>query len=234
MRRALVLVGVVVGVLAGAGPAGAHVTIQPGEASQGGFATEWFQVPNERDDASTVRVEITFPEDNPIPFVSVEPVPGWQVDVERTTLDTPISGEGEEITEAVSKITWSGGTIEPGQFQRFPVSMGPLPDGVDSLEFPALQVYSSGEEVRWIEPIPASGEEPELPAPTLTLTAATGDEHGGAASDGDAASDESAAADEHLATSDDVDSAKTIGIIGIVLGALALIVAIVALVRKRA
>jgi uncharacterized protein YcnI len=233
VRRALVLVGIVVGVLSVTGPAGAHVTIQPGEASQGGFATEFFQVPNERDDANTVRLEITFPEDNPIPFVSVEPVPGWQVQVERRTLDTPVSAEGEDITEAVSKITWSGGTIEPGQFQRFPVSMGPLPDGVDTLEFPALQVYSSGEEVRWIEPIPASGEEPELPAPMLTLTASSGDEHGGGTAD-EAASGDSAASTKDLATTDDVDSAKTIGIIGIVLGALGLIVAIIALVRKRA
>jgi uncharacterized protein YcnI len=234
MRRAKVALGVIVGVLAIAGPAGAHVTIQPGEASQGGFATEFFQVPNERDDASTVRVEVTFPTDNPIPFVSVAPVPGWQVDVERTTLDEPISGEGEDITEAVSKITWSGGQIDPGQFQRFPVSMGPLPEGVDTLEFPAVQTYSDGEEVRWIEPVPASGEEPELPAPTLTLTASTGDAHGGGgAADDEAASDESAATDDHdTATTSDVDSAKTIGIIGIVVGALGVILAIVALVRK--
>jgi uncharacterized protein YcnI len=232
MRRALVLVGMVVGVLASAGPAGAHVTIQPGEASQGGFSTEIFQVPNESDTASTVRVEVTFPEEYPIPFVSVEPVPGWQVDVERTSLDQPISGEGEDITEAVSKITWSGGQIGPGQFQRFPVSMGPLPEDADTLLFPAVQVYSDGEEVRWIEPVPASGEEPERPAPTLTLVAG-GNGHGGAAADAEAVDDESAAADDHdTATASDVDSAKTIGIIGIVVGALGVILAIVALVRK--
>jgi uncharacterized protein YcnI len=232
MRRAIVAFGVVIGVLGLAGPAGAHVTIQPGEAAQGSFATQWFQVPNERDDASTVRVEVSFPEGTPIEHVSVEPVPGWQVTVERRTLEEPI-GEGDEATtEVVSKITWSGGTIEPGQFQRFPVSMGALPDGVDSLEFPTLQVYSGGEEVRWIEPIPASGEEPERPAPTLTLTAASGGEQG--SSDDAAASDDSASADDDVATTDDVDSAKTIGIVGIAVGALGLIVAIVALVRKRA
>jgi uncharacterized protein YcnI len=231
LRRALVLVGMVVGVLAVAGPAGAHVTIQPGEAAQGGFATEWFQVPNERDDAATVSVQVTFPEDTPIEHVSVEPVPGWQAQIERRSLDEPI-GEGEDATtEVVSSITWSGGRIEPGQFQRFGVSMGPLPDDAESLEFGAVQTYSSGEVVRWIEPVPASGEEPEHPAPTLTLTAATGDEHGGGAAD-EAASGEAAASDDHLATSDDVDSAKTIGIIGIVVGALGVILAIVALVRK--
>ena len=120
-----------------------------------------------------MQAEVTFPTDHPIPFVSVEPVPGWQVNVERRTLDQPTSGEGEDITDVVSKITWSGGTIQAGQFQRFPV-------------------------------------------PTLTLTASTGDEHGGS-------SDDEAATD---------DTAKTIGIVGVVFGALGLIIAIVALVRK--
>ena len=58
----------------------------------------------------------------------------------------------------------------PGTFQRFPVSMGPLPD-VDSLEFKAAQTYSSGEVVRWIEPRTGDAE-PEHPAPMLTLAPA--------------------------------------------------------------
>src|SRR5262245_41540547 len=103
-------------VLGVATPAFAHVTVQPSEAEQGGFATVAFQVPNERDDATTVKLEVTFPEDHPIPFVSTQPVAGWTVQVEKTKLATPLDSEGDSITEAVSKITWSGGSIEPGQF----------------------------------------------------------------------------------------------------------------------
>ena len=171
LRRGLGALAAVTVLLAVAAiPASAHVTIQPPNATQGGFATEVFQVPNERDDAQTTMVEVTFPTDHPIAFVSVEPVPGWTVKVDKATLAKPIKSEGGDITEAVSKITWSGGAIEPGTFQRFPVSMGPLPD-VDSLEFKAVQTYSSGEVVRWID-VASGDEEPEHPAPVLHLTAA--------------------------------------------------------------
>ena len=174
-RRAIVAAVLGAGVLGVVTPAFAHVTVQPGEATQGGFATVAFQVPNERDDASTVQLEVTFPADHPIPFVSTQPVEGWTVQVDKAPLDTPISGEGEDITEAVSKITWSGGSIAPGTFQRFPVSLGPLPETA-SLEFKSVQTYSDGEVVRWIDSVTPGGEEPERPAPTLTLVAATDDD----------------------------------------------------------
>ncbi|MBM3673667.1 MAG: YcnI family protein [Actinobacteria bacterium] len=208
-----------------ASPAFAHVTVQPGEASQGGFTTVAFQVPNERDDANTVQLEVTLPLDNPVAFVSTEPVPGWTIQVERSTLPKPLVSEDGEITEAVSKITWSGGSITPGSFQRFPVSVGPLPKTA-SLEFKAVQTYSNGEIVRWIDETPASGEEPEHPAPALKLLAAK------KAVDTAATAAATAAVPKDIATTSDIDSAKTIAIIGIAVGALGLIVAIVALVRK--
>lgn len=222
IRRAIVAVVMSAVVLGVATPAFAHVTVQPGEAEQGGFATVAFQVPNERDDASTVKLEVTFPEDHPIPFVSTQPVEGWTVQVDKAKLARPIEGEGESITEAVSKITWSGGSIEPGTFQRFPVSMGPLPETA-SLEFKSVQTYSDGQQVRWIETADPGGDEPEHPAPTLTLVKATST---------DTTASTTPAVPSDVATSSDVDSAKTVGIIGIVLGALGLIVAIVALVRR--
>ena len=111
-----------------AAPASAHVTIQPREATQGGFATEAFQVPNERDDASTTMVEVTFPTDQPIAFVSVEPVPGWTVQVDKATLAKPVKTDDGEITEAVSKITWSGGEIPAGPFPAVPRVDGPAPE----------------------------------------------------------------------------------------------------------
>ena len=74
IRRAFVAVVMAAVVLGVATPAFAHVTVQPSEAEQGGFAAVAFQVPNERDDANTVKVEVTFPADHPIPFVSTQPV----------------------------------------------------------------------------------------------------------------------------------------------------------------
>jgi uncharacterized protein YcnI len=222
VRRALVLIGLFIGVLGVAGPAYAHVTVQPGEAPQGGFTTQFFQVPNEEDDAATVELQVTFPTDYPILSVRTEPVPGWQVRVEMAPLATPIEDEDGQITEAVGTVTWSGGRIEPGQFQRFPFSFGPTPDA-PSLEFKAVQTYSDGEQVRWIESATPGGEEPERPAPVLTLVKEDTD---------DAAATTTATLPTDIATTSDVDSAKTVGIIGVVLGALGLIAAVVALVRK--
>jgi methionine-rich copper-binding protein CopC len=47
--------------------------------------------------------------------------------------------------------------------------VGPLPEDVDQILFPSIQTYASGEVVRWIDEPLESGEEPEHPAPLLTL-----------------------------------------------------------------
>lgn len=213
-------------VLAFAGPAAAHVSVDPGEAEQGGYATVNFKVPNERDDASTTKLEVTLPADHPLTSVMPEPVAGWDVKVEQAKLDTPIDSHGEKITEAASKVTWSGGKIEPGTFQRFPVSLGALPEDADRLVFKSVQTYDSGEVVRWIE-IPEEGaEEPESPAPVLTLTPAAdadGAQDADDAGNGDDAepaaggegTGDTAAEDESSSDS----TARALGIAGIALGA---------------
>ena len=73
----------------------------------------------------------------------------------------------------MSKVTWtatSAAAIGPDQFQEIDVSLGPLPS-IDQIVFKALQTYSDGEIVRWIDE-PAAGTEPEHPAPVLKLAAA--------------------------------------------------------------
>jgi uncharacterized protein YcnI len=171
MRVAFAASAAAVLVLSTSGPALAHITVNPSQAQQGGFTALVFRVPNERDDASTVSLAVQFPTEHPIPFVSVKPHPGWIYKISRTELPTPVEAEGAQITEAVSAITWTaakGSAIKPGEFDEFAVSVGPLPDA-PMLLFPAVQTYSDGEVVRWIEPPSASGEEPELPAPALAL-----------------------------------------------------------------
>ncbi|BCB75857.1 hypothetical protein GCM10022251_80450 [Phytohabitans flavus] len=170
-----VLAGAVAAVGIGVGPASAHVTVNPREATQGGYAKLAFRVPNERDNASTTKVEVNIPAETAIASVSVRPTPGWTATVERGKPATPLKAHGEEITEAVLKITWTaaqGSEVKPGQFQEFEVSAGPLPE-VDKIVFKALQTYSNNEIVRWIEePSAAGGEEPEHPAPVLKLAKA--------------------------------------------------------------
>ncbi|CAM5658529.1 Membrane protein OS=Kitasatospora aureofaciens OX=1894 GN=GCM10010502_69840 PE=4 SV=1 [Kitasatospora aureofaciens] len=68
---------------------------------------------------------------------------------------------------------WTGGQITPGHFQDFTVDLGALPDGTDKVVFKALQTYSDGTVVRWIEEPQDGQPEPKNPAPVLKLTAAT-------------------------------------------------------------
>ncbi|MFE0325202.1 YcnI family protein [Streptomyces sp. NPDC058960] len=149
--------------------AAAHVTIQPKTSEPGGYAKEAFRVPNERDNASTVQVEVAFPADHPLASVAVQPVPGWTATVHKQKLATPLKTDDGEVTVAVTSIVWKGGRIEPGQFQEFPVSVGPLPTNTDSLVFKALQTYSDGTVVRWIDVPQQGAPEPEHPAPVLTV-----------------------------------------------------------------
>lgn len=184
-RAALVALGsAFVATFAFAAPACAHVTVSPTEAVQGSFARVAFRVPTESDSASTIKVEVRLPDDAPVSSVSTAPVPGWTVTAQRRTLAKPVDVGGAQVTEVVSVLTWTAtgdGAIKPGEFQEFPVSLGPLPKA-DVMVFKTLQTYSDGTIVRWIEEPGWSGTEPENPAPILRLTPGTGSAnsaHGG-------------------------------------------------------
>ncbi|MFF7447681.1 MULTISPECIES: DUF1775 domain-containing protein [unclassified Streptomyces] len=208
-------------------PAFAHVTVQPeGTAAKGGYAVIDFKVPNERDNASTTKLEVTFPTDHPLASAMPEPVNGWDIKVTKSTLTKPIELHGKKISEAVSKITWTadGKGIQPGFFEKFPVSVGTLPEDTDELTFKAIQTYSNKEVVRWIEVEQEGQEEPENPAPVLALSAASEDgHHGGAAADeaSDDKDDTDKAATETAAPADSSDTtARVLGVVGIALGVL--------------
>ncbi|MFI1799720.1 YcnI family protein [Streptomyces sp. NPDC020379] len=201
------------GVLLLAGPAFAHVSVQPGTAEKGGYSTIALKVPNEKDNASTVKLELTLDPKHPLASVMPQPVPGWDIKVEKSKLDKPVKTDDGVVNEAVTKVTWSGGKIDPGQFQQFPLSVGQLPTDTDALVFKALQTYSDDEVVRWIDPSKPNGQEAEHPAPTLKLvdkaaaSGATKDDKSGTAE---------AAADKNDGSSD--TTARALGIAGIVVG----------------
>jgi uncharacterized protein YcnI len=198
-----------------AATAWAHVSIQPPTAAQGGFSTLSFVVPNENDAADTVRFEVQLPPGHPIASVAVQAKPGWRHAVTRTKLAQPIQTGDGEFTEAVTTVTWSGGVIEPGEFDEFTLSAGPLPTDVATVSFKALQTYSDGQVVRWIDEATAGGPEPEHPAPTLTLTKSdTG-------------------ADGSASNGDDDSTARALGIVAVVAGILGLVCGAAALVRSR-
>ncbi|MFH9957177.1 YcnI family protein [Streptomyces roseolus] len=212
------------------GTAFAHVSVQPqGEAAKGGYATVNIKVPNERDNASTVKLEVSFPLDHPLASVMPQPVPGWKAEVTKAKLDKPLTLHGKQINEAVSKVTWTadGSKIGPGQFQQFPLSLGQLPEDADQLVLKAIQTYDNDEVVRWIEEQKGS-EEPQNPAPVLKLSAAGDDHHGGgatptasasAAADAKAGHEDGAGARTEAASASSSDTtARVLGVIGILVG----------------
>jgi periplasmic copper chaperone A len=170
-----------------AGVASAHVEVKPESVPGGELAQVAFTVPNEPDDASTVKLVVVLPTDTPLASVQTTPVPGWSVSTKQRTLSEPIDFFGSKVSKVVPQVTWTAtaGGIAPGQFQNFPLSLGVLPES-GKLVFKALQTYSGGEVVTWNETAVGDAE-PEHPAPTLELTApddghadASGDSHAAA------------------------------------------------------
>ena len=226
MRR-VTLAAAAAALLAAPAVAQAHVTIQPPEAPAGSFTRMEVRVPNERDDAGTTKVQVQMPDG--FASVSYEPVPGWTVRVAKEEAPEPIDLHGEEVTEQVDTVTFSGdgrqGIIAPGQFQDFGISVRtPAGEGGEKLTFKAVQTYESGEVVRWI-----GGEDADEPAPTVRLTAAE-EEHGATAAGEEQVDAQPAAA---ITTGGDGGGSDTLAIVALVVGALGLVAGVAGLMAGR-
>jgi periplasmic copper chaperone A len=200
--------------------AAAHVSLNPGEWEAGGFARFAIRVPNESDAEATVKVTVQLPES--VISVRFQPKPGWKRTVKMETLAEPIEEEGEEpITERMASVTWSGGSIGPGEFDEFGISFQVPDTPGEELAFPAIQTYSDGEVVRWIGP-----SDSEEPAPIISVTEPTEEEGGQpAASPQPPAASGGAAPGEDEGTSGLAVVALIVGIAALAagLGALALV-----------
>lgn len=155
--------------------ADAHVTLQPETGPAGGYVVEHVRVPNEDDTDATTKVVVQFPAG--FEHVAHQPVPGWDIEVER---------KGEEV----DTVTFSGGRIEPGEFQDFPLSLQ-LPEDAagEDLTFKALQTYEGGEVVRWI-----GAPDADKPAAVVSVTEAEEDGHGASSGHSDDQASETTAA----------------------------------------
>jgi uncharacterized protein YcnI len=154
-------------------PAWAHVTVHPTALKKGASDQLLnFAVPNEETGATTTKFEIDFPTDHPILGLHPQMMAGWSTTVETVKLQKPVTTDDGQITEAVSKITWTanGPGIGQNEFAMFTVLAGTLPSDTGTLTFKAIQTYNNGDVVSWIEPVVKGTPEPEHPAPMLRLT----------------------------------------------------------------
>ena len=215
MHRKTAVAAVVASALAVPAAAEAHVTLQPNSAAAGAFTVENVRVPNERDDASTVKVDLQLP--HGFVFASYEPKPGWKVKTTKAKLAKPIQTDDGPIDEEVRRITFTGhgpnGKIAPGQFMDFPLSVQIPGKPGDKLTFKALQTYSNGEVVRWI-----GAPDSDTPAPDVTVT---GDSAKPAATAPPARSEGGGGA------------SKGLGVAALVVGALGLVAGLAALGLRR-
>lgn len=152
--------------------AAAHVRVYPKQAVAGADDTLLtFSVPTESGSATTTRVVIDLPTATPFGDVSYQPVTGWTATVVDGRLPGPAKVDGTTVTEAPLRVVWTadpGTKLAGGQFQDFVLSVGPMPD-TGRVAFPTTQTYSDGKVVSWTEATPASGAEPDHPAPLLYI-----------------------------------------------------------------
>lgn len=214
-------------------PALAHVTVNSPSAVQGGYPTVNFKVPTESDTASTTGLKVQLPAGQPLSFVSIMPKAGWTYTVTKAKLPTPIQGEDGEITDYVSVIEWKASAatgIKPGEFDQFTISAGPMPKA-GSMTFKAIQTYSDGKVVQWIEePAAGSSEEPDYPAPTLKLAAAPAE--GGGSGVTATAAPAAAPADPDAASKGSVTGAYVLGGLGLLAGLAGLVLGLGARGRR--
>jgi periplasmic copper chaperone A len=232
MRRVVglggaLLAAVLVGLVALAAPAGAHVTVTAPGATQGASdQLITFRVPVEKP-VATVGFRLQLPIATPIASVDVAPLPGWTHTEKSSTLPTPITTDDGQLTQAVTEVDWSAtaGGLKPGEFGEFTILAGQLPRAA-SITFRAIQVYADGSQVGWTQvAAPGSGAEPEFPAPVLSLAPA--------ASTSSASSSATARASAAPAKAASDTASKSLAIVAIALAAAALSIAVVTRARLR-
>jgi uncharacterized protein YcnI len=171
-KRALITVAATgaamsIGLLAAAAPAWAHVRVDADNPAPGSYSVLTFKVPNESEKgAITTQLNVALPN---VASASTEAMPGWTARLERNT-----------AAGTVSSVTWTaapGTGIGADRFALFRISVK-LPDTLN-ISLPATQTYSDGAVVKWDQPTPPGGDEPEHPAPELALsgTAEASDDH---------------------------------------------------------
>ena len=228
----------VIGLLALAGPASAHVTVAADDSTKGaGDAILTFRVPNEQDAATTTKLDIKFPVKDPIASVKPAAVPGWVVTTTTVKFNPPIKTDDGTITQGVGEVSYTAAPgnkgIPIGGFGAFQILVGPLPDA-NQVVFSAVQTYSNGKVAAWIQPVTDPANPPQSPTPILALHAATSASAGTMnMAPATVAAAPAAVALSSYATQSEVNTARTLGLIGLIAGVLGLVVGGVAIGRGR-
>jgi uncharacterized protein len=139
--------------------AGAHVEIEADGAPTDGVVNVTVVAENECPDGGQLTdVELDFPASPELTTATPEAADGWTAAVTK-------AADGQ----AVEKIVWTNTGQVDGD-GTFPIELGTIPDGQETIDFKALDTCDNGEVTRWVEP----GENSEHPAPVLALQSSGG------------------------------------------------------------
>ena len=197
MRTLFILVAAAA--LVAAPAATAHVTANPATAAAGSVTKIQFQVGHGCEESPTTSVAVQIPAG--VANVAPEVEPGWKIAVKEGELPEPVEVFGETVTEGVTEVTWSGGTLSAHQFTDFGISMLLPSKPGETVYFPVVQRCQEGVN-RWIT-IPVEGQaEPDQPAAGVALTTAEAGGH----DDSGAGEDEATAGSETTATEESEES----------------------------
>jgi len=151
-------------------PAWAHVEVETNRAYAGAKdVTLTFHVPNEEASATTSSITFVFPTDHPLLGVTATSQNGFTPTVTTIPLATAVRGPRGLVHEVVRTVEFSGGRLSGTEEKAFTFHVDQLPADTRTLTFKALQKYSTGTSVSWIEVAAEGADEPEHPAPVLTL-----------------------------------------------------------------
>ncbi|RZA29463.1 MAG: DUF1775 domain-containing protein [Lysobacteraceae bacterium] len=155
-------------------PTLAHISLATTEAEAGTTFRAILVVGHGCDAEATTSVRVQIPQG----FYNVKPMPkaGWQLETVTGAYDKPFMNHGTELTEGVTEITWSGGTLPDSQFDEFTFrgTFGEDLAAGSTFYFPVIQ-QCGDKESPWID---TSGDaDAEAPAPGVVIKAGSGGHH---------------------------------------------------------
>ena len=172
MWRFIVLaaIGIIV-----AAPAFAHVTLEAQEARVGASFKAVVRVPHGCAGSATTAIRVKIPDG--VIAVKPMPKPGWSIELKSGKYAKTYKNWGSDVSSGVTEVDFTGGNLPDAYYDEFVVT-GTVADSFkvgDVIYFPVVQECGTAAD-RWIQ-IPAAGQKEDdlkRPAPSLTVTAATG------------------------------------------------------------
>ncbi len=154
------------------GSASAHAVLERKEAAPNAAYRGVVQIMHGCDGRPTTRVSVTIPEG--VTGAKPMPKPGWAISTVKSAYARPYPSFHGPVSEGVTRITWSGGSLPDDQVDEF-TFLARISDAFApgaTITFPVEQDCSEGS-MRWSE-IPAEGGEARAlksPAPAVRIVA---------------------------------------------------------------